>query len=53
MSEHELTAEDVAKIIGVSKFTVDMWRSKNGNQTPKNLFELLRIKTEYTTMDAL
>ena len=44
MELHDLTSADVAELLGVSVFTVNSWRSRNGNPMPDNLLELLELK---------
>jgi len=44
MELYELTSEDVAKLLGVSKHTVNMWRSVSSKMMPDNMLDLLNYK---------
>jgi hypothetical protein len=50
MGKHHLTLSETGRLLGVSESCVQSWRRAGaGNCPPKNLIELLRLKTETIT----
>lgn len=47
MELHDLTSSACADLLGVSIFTINSWRSRNGNPMPDNMLELLEYKLSH------
>ena len=52
MELYELTPDDVAKMLMVSKNTVNQWRSISSRMMPNNMMGLLNYKIEEMRSDA-
>lgn len=46
MDAHKLKAEDVAKAVGRTEWSVRQWRSNSGQDIPAHMLELLQLKID-------